>query len=304
MEENLESALILEDDVDWDVRLKPQLELIAEGSRSLLTSPDLEATRFSTPMAKAPFTSPYGPGWDLMWLGHCGEVFPEQLQELSKLLPPKDANTNSPTSRENHAGGAGRPRLAEALTQHAIYPIMDDPTVPPAANTTGLVDFAAHPPHTRWVHVSGAPICTFAYALSQQGARKVLLSLGVEDWHEPFDNAIAGMCRKAVGEWPEMIDEEEDEGNEDGARRRKKKTKAEIQDRSLDMRCLSVTPPVFFHHKAKGSVEADSDIRQVDADDKLGGGTVRDKGWTENIVWSARLNLRNMVLGRKIESQF
>lgn len=68
VEEDLGSALIMEDDMDWDVRLKPQLERVAQGARALLAS------------AARP-NSPYGDDWDLMWLGHCGEVFPELLDE-------------------------------------------------------------------------------------------------------------------------------------------------------------------------------------------------------------------------------
>lgn len=83
----------------------------------------------------------------------------------------------------------------------------------------------------------------------------------------PFDNALAGLCR-----W----------GRE-----------------PLNMKCVSVTPGVFMHHKKKGAVSADSDIQSYG-----GGGEVREKGWTENVVWSARNNIRNMMLGLEMESQF
>lgn len=33
-------------------------------------------------------------------------------------------------------------------------------------------------------------------------------------------------------------------------------------------------------------------------------GRIREKGTTENIVWSARLNVRNMLLGMEMESQW
>lgn len=83
----------------------------------------------------------------------------------------------------------------------------------------------------------------------------------------PFDNALAGLCR--WGRQP------------------------------LDMTCISVTPAVFMHHKAKGVVNKDSDIQKYG-----GNGQVREKGWTENVVWSARNNVRGLLVGGEMESQF
>ena len=71
-------------------------------------------------------------------------------------------------------------------------------------------------------------------------------------------------------------------------------------DLGLLSTCLSVTPPVFFHHRSKGLVSGDSDIQAPGSEKK-----VRPKGFTENIMWSARNNVRNMLLGRStMESQF
>ncbi|TGJ83237.1 hypothetical protein E0Z10_g5517 [Xylaria hypoxylon] len=227
VEENIESALILEDDMDWDVRLKTQLKQIAKGAR-----------HFMSP-GKAP-SSPYGDSWDVLWLGHCGEIFPEVLPE-----------------------NEGKPK-------HPKYTILNDQTVPPFGKVTGLVDFAQYPEFTRWVHVSGGPICSFAYAVSQAGARKVLFDLSIDHLGGPFDNALAGLCRDGAS------------GNLDG----------------LQAKCLTVTPPVFFHHRAKGPITSDSDIQAITNTD------MREKGTTENIRWSARNNLKNMMLGLEIESQF
>ncbi|KAI1422713.1 hypothetical protein F5Y12DRAFT_761373 [Xylaria sp. FL1777] len=227
VEDDLESALIMEDDVDWDVRLKSQLKLIAKGARHLMPS-------------SKPSSSPWGNAWDVLWLGHCGEIFPEMLPE-----------------------NEGKP-------QHPKYTISNDETVPPLDKVTGLVDFVLYPEFTRWVHVSGGPICSFAYALSQSGARKVLLDLSIDHLGGPFDNALAGFCRDGAS------------GNMDGLR----------------AKCLSVTPPIFFHHRAKGLLSGDSDIHD------LTGTETREKGTTENIRCSARNNLRNMMLGIEIDSQF
>jgi hypothetical protein len=66
----------------------------------------------------------------------------------------------------------------------------------------------------------------------------------------------------------------------------------------LGMRCISVTPPLFSHHRAKGVMKGDSDIQVV------GGEEIREIGTTENIVWSARRNIRGMIVDDKMESQF
>jgi hypothetical protein len=228
----------MEDDIEWDVRLKSQLKLAALGARQLQYT--------SVEMSPNQGESPYGEDWDLLWLGHCGEVFPEQLEENASK-PPTD------------------PELVSVSRKYMIAP---DFTVPPPEHARGFQNFSAHP-FTRWVHISGGPICSFAYALSQEGARKVLFDLSVDHLAGPFDNALARLCR-----W----------GRE---------------KERLGMRCLSVTPPLFMHHRAKGSMRGDSDIQQV-----VGGGELREVGSTENIVWSARCNIRAMIVGATVESQF
>lgn len=242
IEEDLELALIMEDDMDWDVRLRWQLEDIAKGARAVLGSE-------SNP------SSPYGDGWDVLWVGHCGEPFPEFLEE----------NKNKPS---DHPG--------IQYMKTARYAIKNDVTVPPPEKTTGLIDFHAFP-YTRFVHISAAPICTFAYALSQAGARKVLFDLSVDHLTGAFDNALAHLCQRSVSAV----------GVEDSGK-----------NWGLNAKCISVTPPMFFHHKARGLVSGDSDIQSIGSED------VRVKGTTENIMWSARNNIRNMIMGTEIESQF
>lgn len=107
--------------------------------------------------------------------------------------------------------------------------------------------------------------------MSQEGARKVLFDLSIDHLVGPFDNALAGLSR-----W----------GRNEGR---------------LGMRCLSVTPPLFVHHKAKGWVNGDSDIQLVGGGQK---GELREVGTTENIVWSARSNIRQLLVGERMESRY
>jgi hypothetical protein len=57
--ERIQSALIMEDDADWDIMIKAQMTEFARGTRHLQKS-----TRKTL--------SPYGDGWDIMATGHCG----------------------------------------------------------------------------------------------------------------------------------------------------------------------------------------------------------------------------------------
>ncbi|QDS68509.1 hypothetical protein FKW77_010876 [Venturia effusa] len=54
------SALIVEDDVDWDFRLKAQLQLVSDQIRNLTNPSGADQ-------------SPYGTAWDVLWIGHRGD---------------------------------------------------------------------------------------------------------------------------------------------------------------------------------------------------------------------------------------
>lgn len=56
----LSSAIVFEDDADWDIDFKSQLEYFAAGSRYLSDS-----------ISSSKPHSPYGDDWDLLWPGHC-----------------------------------------------------------------------------------------------------------------------------------------------------------------------------------------------------------------------------------------
>lgn len=233
------SALIVEDDVDWDVHLKLQLNDIAHGARRILGE-------------SSPFPhSPYGDAWDILWLGHCGEPFPETLEENAGLEDDLKA------------------RMSIKFT------IKHDDTVPPYSQVSHLVDWSSYPAHTRLVHMTAAPICSFAYAVSQSAARKILYALSVDGLHMPFDNSLAELCRGAIY---------------DMGRQR---------EGGYQLKCLSVNPTIMFHHKAKGRMVGDSDVQSYGQDE-----AVREKGVSESIKWSMRLNLNNILTGHVLESQF
>lgn len=128
--QNLTSALILEDDADWDIRLKSQLQVFAQAARAF-TQPTARVSTSQRPRPLAladtynpagitsntvvelpldrlldrlplrdlhPTITPYGDDWDVLWLGHCGTDFPKVLspdaEPSSSQRQPKGDTTN------------------------------------------------------------------------------------------------------------------------------------------------------------------------------------------------------------------
>ena len=79
VEQRLGSAIVMEDDVDWDVSIKSQFYNFALAVRAL---------QYLTVNQIQPH-SPYGDDWDVFWLGHCG------LE--CKTEEPHALNLNDPT---------------------------------------------------------------------------------------------------------------------------------------------------------------------------------------------------------------
>ncbi|KAK0650313.1 hypothetical protein DIS24_g6964 [Lasiodiplodia hormozganensis] len=220
VEQNITTALILEDDADWDLRIKSQLRDFARASRMLVqplpgtTDQFLDPT-YPSPAAGAraanfmlsdnvttrPTTSPYGDidRWDVLWLGHCGVRFPHA------------SDRNAPL---------GRVVLA------------NDSTVPEPQHLDQLFgsdelqrEYAAH---TRVVSRVRVGTCTLGYGLSQPGARRLLHELGVHRMTDNTDMMFRSICDGVDG-FPLRT-------------------------------CLTVQPQLFQHHRPAGSKLAFSDI--------------------------------------------
>ncbi|KAI9742904.1 MAG: hypothetical protein M1818_003633 [Claussenomyces sp. TS43310] len=119
------TVLILEDDADWDIAIKYQLSLLAP----LI----IEVARHRIPQSSDGSDSPYGDIWDLLWIGHCGDVIPKTgvLSVFDETLP------ESSKYRENNGQ---------------------------------FIDF---PPQVRMVHITDRPICTYAYAVTAKTAKLI-----------------------------------------------------------------------------------------------------------------------------------
>lgn len=155
----------MEDDADWDVDFRTQLEHVALGAQTLLDTPkDTEPA------------SPYGDGWDLIWLGHCAS---EPLEDDNRRVLMKNDRSVTPV---NHR-----------------------------TNFNAIPDMSPYDNTTRLMYFTKGSTCTYSYALSFHGAQKVLKYLSMDVYNEPVDFGLAGMCShkergfKCIGIFPQII---------------------------------------------------------------------------------------------------
>lgn len=165
------SAIIFEDDADWDVSLKMQLVQFARGSRFIL----------NTPKHTVPH-SPYGDSWDLLWLGHCSAR--ADPSDNRRFVIPKDPTVLPPENRQYW--WAQEPDM----TYFESGPDGDK--------------------STRIVLAQRRGVCTAAYAISLRGAEKILHYQSMLPFNNPIDEGIADMCEKlsyftCVAPFPTLI---------------------------------------------------------------------------------------------------
>jgi len=143
------TAFILEDDADWDITLPDQLLNISSAIRTF--------TNTTSP----PELYPYGLDWDVLWLGHCGDIF----------------NKSNPTNIGIHD--------PSMLPVDRLRLVFMDPEF--------YLDF---PPQTRVLHRSAGPVCTFGYAVTLKGAKK--LRNWASSTGEAFDVKLNQGCRSGA----------------------------------------------------------------------------------------------------------
>lgn len=193
VEEKIETAFILEDDVDWDVNVKSQLELFARGSSKLQGDSS----------SASPRRSPYGNDWDMLWLGHCHSG-------------PHDTGSSSDTQD--------------------MYFIKNDATVPPVPFRSGWWDNSHILPEvlvndTRVIYRAASGMCMWGYAVSYEGARKILSIMSLQ----------GGDGRQVDVQLSEL-------------------------SKNRDITTYGIWPPLFGSHRFAGSEFRDSDIKDKDSD--------------------------------------
>lgn len=218
VEKRIESALILEDDMDWDIRIKSQMPDFARGVRQFMNASDSQMTH-----------SPYGDGWDVLWVGKCVE----------KWQPDRAGDRD-------------------------IFVIENDETVPLTKTMEwrdgrNMLRQLGLPEHSRIVHRVEDPLCTFGYAVSYEGARKILYSLSVAGLAWNFDNALSWWCTD--------------------------------QERAWKQECIGVTPTLFSQHRIKSN---NGVSRNSDNDENTG---LDGEAHTKTIRISVKNNIEKLILG-------
>lgn len=257
IEANLTSALILEDDVDWDIRLKEQLRRFAHASRLFLapgstkTLSDDETAisvwELNRRVRLKPTITPFGDNWDVLWLGHCGTELPLPFNSsasgdsvsLLRITIPNDASVPQPAQLRPH----------------------------PFANQDPIGE--VFPPHTRVVHASSGTVCSTGYAVSQAGARKLLHKFGLQTLTTGWDLMLRDWCDGVY----HRTDEDDQKSHNLKTRR---------------PTCLTVQPPLFGHWLE--TKDGASDIGQQ------GGGYLKKAG-SQYIRLSVKANLEALAHG-------
>lgn len=218
VEQNISSALILEDDADWSLHIKSQMHSFALASRLLIQPLNGTKNTFLDPTwpepssiqqgyqdfsilessTGEPTTSPYGDldRWDLLWLGHCGARFPEA------------SDLNVPLGRAIIPGDETVPDHKDLEIEFGDSQLMEQ-----------------YPEHTRVVSRARVNTCTLGYGISLNGAQRFLYELGVKKISGTTDMMFRSVC--------------------DG-----------VSGRDLGV-CLSVQPQLFNHHRPVGYKKSD-----------------------------------------------
>jgi hypothetical protein len=130
LSQSWDTILVLEDDCDWDIAVKYQMSIVAPHIRQVALS--------SFPHSLHPATArqPYGNGWDVLWIGHCGDTIPS--------------------------------------TDFRIFEDNTLPSSQKYREYTGSYTLLTAEPHQRVVHKSQTPMCAFAYGITAAAATKIL----------------------------------------------------------------------------------------------------------------------------------
>ncbi|GAP92439.1 putative glycosyltransferase family 25 protein [Rosellinia necatrix] len=285
------SALVLEDDVDWDARLKAQMRTFAAAARTWLRA-DITTTTTTTTTntntTENDARSPYGDGWDVLWLGHCGADLP------------------GPSVRSGGRGG-GEGDLVVAIADDATVPAPKHLRPHPSAPRDALA--ARYPAHTRVVHAAaGGNACTLAYAVSRRGARDVLRRFGRAGYAGQWDLMLRDYCagryggggRRSGGEEDEKEDETE-EAEEEEEEGEKEKEGEEKGARGRRPVCLTVQPPLVSHYYAGAGGDGGGGGASVSDIGGFGGGFARRTTGTPYVRLSVQANLGRLAAGAPVD---
>ena len=175
-----DTALILEDDLDWDVDIGAIMQRIAQH------------------MPAAASTPPYGhEDWDVFWIGAC-------LHGLNKSMTTPEEFRDIEAARFDDPLAPNSTQLREYDRQYF------------RKNSPGG-EYKAE--GERVIHQAYEPICTMAYAITRRGAERLLYNVGYSELGSPVDiaMAMATSSRRLKGwvVWPPVVSAWRVGGNKD-----------------------------------------------------------------------------------------
>lgn len=186
VKERIASALIMEDDADWDVYIVQQLQQFANVSRDFLAEDPNSSWRRKT---RTNTGSPYGEGWDILWVGHCGG-YPATKPDVDHVAVIHNDSTVPP-------GFDIRGQLLGVDKEHRFNHVCT--TEEGLKMPQGVVCEAPWlAENQRLIQERTSPLCTTGYAISLQGARKLLARIGglsLLDVTSPIDQEMKDMCK-------------------------------------------------------------------------------------------------------------
>ena len=107
VKENIQTALIFEDDADWDIMFKEQLYEFAKGAQAIQ---GVDKSPYNSPY------SPYGDDWDVLWIGHCDAANDKDdgnywVVPDDPTVPPLNRIAGGAPTRSPRALGGNRTRI-------------------------------------------------------------------------------------------------------------------------------------------------------------------------------------------------
>lgn len=164
---DLESVMIIEDDVDWDIHLRTiQIPTAAAAIRKLVSDKTDPPGKLNT---KPEWNNFWGNSstWDILYLGHCGDIF--RPSSWSSQIPRVEYEDKTlPARREMH------PYTAKFLESIHV------------------------PEQVRIIHQSIFPLCTFGFAVTRNAAQRLLTEIApkeAEGGTMAYDVRVLEGCR-------------------------------------------------------------------------------------------------------------
>lgn len=164
IEDNLATAVIAEDDIDWDVRIKSQLRSAAHAFRVVAQSTDtFEVIDYDgMPALPPPRVSPYGDDWEVLWLGLC-----RQNVDPKYTMVVRQYDSTVPELR--HV------QLEDSHDQPWNF-------------------LHNYPNHTRIYHQMREGLCSLFYAVTLEAAKKIRHEFGDVQANGPLDVMLLQYC--------------------------------------------------------------------------------------------------------------